>query len=69
MKKIHKLIFFYFLSSSLFATGLEVKYKDITNEHWAYKSIENLTRKGILDINTEIFNGQFITIQRSKTKY
>lgn len=68
MKKIHKLIFFYFLSSSLFATGLEVKYKDITNEHWAYKSIENLTRKGILDINTEIFNGEK-TINRFDLAY
>ncbi len=68
MKKIHKLIFFYFLSYNLFATGLEVKYKDITNEHWAYKSIESLTRKGILDINTEIFNGEK-TINRFDLAY
>lgn len=35
-----------------------VPYTDISPEHWAYKSIENLYKKGILDTRTDIFNGE-----------
>lgn len=68
MKKIQKLIIFYLLSFNIFSTSLEVKYRDISSEHWAYKSIQNLTQKGILDISSEIFNGER-TINRFDLAY
>ena len=48
-----------FLSVQIFSeTPASLKYTDITSEHWAYKSIENLSKKGILDISSNIFNGE-----------
>lgn len=32
-------------------------YKDISNQHWAYRSIVSLNEKGILQNDDEIFNG------------
>ena len=48
-----------YLSVNIFSeTTSTLKYTDITSEHWAYKSIENLTKKGILDISSNVFNGE-----------
>ena len=66
MKKRYKLMIFSFLAINIFSADLQNStpsattsiYKDITTEHWAYKSIENLYKKGIIDFNTEIFNGE-----------
>ena len=66
MKKRHKLLIFSFLAINIFSADLQTnindsnvsRYKDITTEHWAYKSIENLYKKGIIDFNTDIFNGE-----------
>ena len=57
---------FSFLAINIFSADLQTnindsnvsRYKDITTEHWAYKSIENLYKKGIIDFNTDIFNGE-----------
>ena len=58
MKKILKIMLYIYLSVNIFSeTTSTLKYTDITSEHWAYKSIENLTKKGILDISSNVFNG------------
>ncbi|MGF6906657.1 peptidoglycan hydrolase CwlO-like protein [Fusobacterium sp. PH5-44] len=49
-----------FLISNIFLFGIvfgELKYEDINKEHWAYKSIENLVKKGIIEDNSYKFNG------------
>ena len=59
MKKILKIMLYIYLSVNIFSeTTSTLKYTDITSEHWAYKSIENLTKKGILDISSNVFNGE-----------
>lgn len=60
MKNKYKFIVFSLLALHLFSADLTTspKYKDLTTEHWAYKSIENLYKKGILDFNTDVFNGE-----------
>lgn len=59
MKKILQIVLYIYLSVNVFSeTVSTLKYTDITSEHWAYKSIENLTKKGILDINSNLFNGE-----------
>ncbi|MBN2839194.1 MAG: hypothetical protein JXM74_10610, partial [Fusobacteriaceae bacterium] len=60
MKKLLQFALYVSLINFMFAenTNVPLKYTDITSEHWAYKSIENLTKKGILDINSNIFNGE-----------
>lgn len=59
MKKILQILLYIFLSVQIFSeTPASLKYTDITSEHWAYKSIENLSKKGILDISSNIFNGE-----------
>lgn len=35
----------------------EVKYEDVSKEHWAYKSINNLIEKGIIKDKQNLFNG------------
>ncbi|ADO83667.1 S-layer homology domain-containing protein [Ilyobacter polytropus] len=51
-----KLVFLFFI---VFSVGFsEVPFKDITDEHWAYKSVENLLNKGILKQDSEIFQGK-----------
>ncbi len=51
-----KLVFiFLFVFSVSFS---EVPFKDITDEHWAYKSVENLVNKGILKKDSDIFQGK-----------
>lgn len=60
MKKMLKIVIFILLTINVMGTSIEkkIKYKDITPEHWAYKAIENLYKKGILDINSDLFNGE-----------
>lgn len=63
MKKLLQIALYVSLINFMFAedttvTSTAFKYNDITSEHWAYKSIENLTKKGILDMNSNIFNGE-----------
>ena len=59
MKKILKIMLYIYLSVNIFSEITStLKYTDITSEHWAYKSIENLTKKGILDISSNVFNGE-----------
>lgn len=58
MKKILKIMIYIYLSVNIFSETTTLKYTDITSEHWAYKSIENLTKKGILDISSNVFNGE-----------
>lgn len=70
MKKICKIVIFIFLTINIFGSSLakESRYKDISIEHWAYKSIENLYKKGVLDINSDTFNGEK-TINRYDLAY
>lgn len=35
----------------------EVKYEDVSKEHWAYRSINNLIEKGIIKDKQNLFNG------------
>lgn len=35
----------------------QLNYEDISKEHWAYSSIENLVNRGIIKENTYKFNG------------
>jgi peptidoglycan hydrolase CwlO-like protein len=35
----------------------QLNYEDVSKEHWAYSSIENLVNKGIIKENTYKFNG------------
>ena len=61
MKKMTNLLFFLLIAVNIFSietTASSIIFKDITKEHWAYKSIENLSQKGILNINRDIFNGE-----------
>ncbi len=61
MKKMTNLLFFLLIAVNIFSietTASSIIFKDITKEHWAYKSIENLSQKGILNINGDIFNGE-----------
>ena len=33
-------------------------YEDLNKEHWAYSSVENLVKKGIIKENSYKFNGE-----------
>ena len=35
-----------------------MSYEDLNKEHWAYSSIENLVKKGIIKENSYKFNGE-----------
>lgn len=53
MKKIVLIMFV--LTTTVFS---EMSFKDINNEHWAYKSVENLIQKDIWRENSDIFQGK-----------
>lgn len=48
------LCFFIF---SILTFGEEVKFNDITKDHWAYKSVQNLIDNKIIDQKSTNFNG------------
>lgn len=52
-----------FLMLSLISLS-QIKFEDIPEEHWAYKSVENLVKKGIIAENTFEFKGD-----KSLTRY
>lgn len=52
---------FFIISFSLFA---QLKYEDISKEHWAYSNINSLVEKGILKENRFNFDGT-----KSLTRY
>lgn len=53
MKKIILLLII--ININIFA---KLKYEDISNEHWAYTSIESLVKKGIIVEDTFKFDGE-----------
>ena len=53
MKRI--LVIFIVVTSITFGSQM---YSDISNEHWAYRAIENLYKKGILPKDSAIFDGE-----------
>ncbi len=58
MKKISVILTFFLLINTLIYSFNAHELKDISSEHWAYKSIENLSEKGIISLDEEIFDGQ-----------
>lgn len=67
MKKIMVLMTFFLLNYSFYSESI-YDLKDITPEHWAYKSIENLVEKGIIVLDEDIFDGEK-TINRYEIAY
>ncbi|MGB0404811.1 MAG: S-layer homology domain-containing protein [Fusobacterium sp.] len=55
MKKIK--IFLIFLTISIMSFS-QVKYTDISKDHWAYEAVENLVESGIIEGNTFEFKGE-----------
>jgi len=53
MKKIF--IMFLIVSSVVFS---QISFRDINEEHWSYRSVENLINKGIWRENSDIFQGK-----------
>lgn len=51
-----KILLCFFIFSVL-TLGEEVKFNDITKDHWAYKSIQNLVDNKIIDQKSVNFNG------------
>ncbi len=51
-----KVIFIFLIIFSV--SFSEIPFKDITDEHWAYRSVENLLDKGILKSDSDIFQGK-----------
>lgn len=59
-KKLGKfiLITLFILFSLLIFSQETSIYRDISKEHWAYKAIDNLTQKGIIERDSYFFNGE-----------
>lgn len=59
-KKLSKfiLITLFILFSLLIFSQETSIYRDISKEHWAYKAIDNLTQKGIIERDSYFFNGE-----------
>jgi peptidoglycan hydrolase CwlO-like protein len=51
-----KKILIIFMMTTSFAFSSEI-YEDISNEHWAYRAVENLYNNGILPKDSETFDG------------
>ncbi len=54
---IKKIVLIYLFSFSLIQASTK-KFEDIGKDHWAYKSINNLLRKGVIKENSYRFNGE-----------
>lgn len=59
MKKVRIIGIFLIIFAMSFS---QVKFQDVPKDHWAYDSIENLIKSGIIEENTFDFNGEdFLT--------
>lgn len=54
MKNILLVVIFLFINGVSFS---ELKFEDVDKNHWAYESIENLVKKGIIEEETFRFEG------------
>lgn len=62
-----KLLLCFFIFSVL-TIGEEIKFNDLTKDHWAYKSIQNLVDNKIIDQRSVNFNGN-LPISRYQFAY
>lgn len=62
-----KLLLCFFIFSVL-TIGEEIKFNDLTKDHWAYKSIQNLVDNKIIDQKSVNFNGN-LPISRYQFAY
>jgi len=51
-----KLVLYLFVVVSI--NSFSSEYRDISEEHWAYKAIKNLSEKGVLSKRSSTFSGQ-----------
>ena len=58
VKKIVLVMVFILSLTIIQAEKKETLFKDISKEHWAYYSIENLVYKGIIEPTSDYFNGE-----------
>lgn len=64
----YKFLILFFIATINFYGESVYELKDISSEHWAFRSIENLYEKGILIFDEALFNGEE-TINRFELAY
>ncbi|MGM0508387.1 MAG: hypothetical protein ACQERZ_04400 [Fusobacteriota bacterium] len=68
MKRI-LIILFILITSIQIISSDDTTYRDVSKEHWAYYSIENLINKGILEVDSDYFNGEVKTTKNDLVYY